>query len=126
MTTYLRGLDAATDLTRFAKAIKAAGFDHVGRYTKNVTRSEIDALHAAGLGVWLIFETTATRALSGAPAGKVDAALTMKQCAALGAPAGLTIFATVDTDPPASQLGIIRAYMLEFANGLQGLHHLGI
>lgn len=122
----LRGLDADTTLTPYAKQIKSAGFDHVGRYLKNVTVAEINALHVAGLGVWLIYETTATRALCGASAGAEDGLAAKQQASALGAPAGTTIFATVDTDPPPSQLGIIRAYMQTFAQNLGADYHLGI
>lgn len=91
-----RGLDAATVLTPFAKKIAAAGFYAVGRYLKSLTATEIAALHAAGLGVWPIYETTADRALGGAAAGREDGAKVMVQMKALGAPNGTGVFFTVD------------------------------
>lgn len=130
--TYLRGLDADTVLTPYARQIKAAGFDYVGRYLKNVTPAEVNALHVAGLGVWLIYETTAKRAFYGDPAGREDGLAAKQQAMALGVPSGTTIFATVDTDPAAysgglaQALALIRAYMQAFAQSLGANYHLGI
>lgn len=127
MTTLSRGLDAATDLTRFANQIKAAGFDHVGRYTKNVTRAEIDALHAAGLGVFLIFEGTADRSLAGAAAGQADGTKARAQARALGAPDTVRIYTTCDTDPTGSQVATVKAYGDGFAAaaGVSGFYACG-
>lgn len=122
----LRGLDAGTTLTPYATKIKAAGFDHVGRYLKNLRLAEVTALHAAGLGVWLIYETTATRALFGDAAGAEDGLAAKQQAMALGVPDGTAIYATVDTDVPLNQLGIVRAYMLAFYRSLAGQYRLGI
>jgi hypothetical protein len=94
----VRGLDAATILTPFAKDIADAGFAAAGRYFKSLTRTEVDALHAHGIGVWLIFETTATRSLNGGMAGTIDGAKAAAQARTLAAPPGTGIYATVDTD----------------------------
>lgn len=98
MSGLKRGLDAATVLSPYAGKIAAAGFDAVGRYLKSLTKAEVAALHGYGLGVWLIFETTATRALSGATGGNIDGRMAVSQARALGAPPGTAIYATVDTD----------------------------
>lgn len=114
MTEYLRGLDAATILTPYCKQIAVAGFVSVGRYLKSLTRAEVDALHAAEIGLWLIFETTATRALGGAAAGESDGVKAASQAKALGAPPGTVIYWTVDTDVLPTQLPAVGAYGLKF------------
>lgn len=118
MTAYLRGLDAATVLTPYARQIAGAGFSHAGRYLKSLTVGEIKALHDAGIGVWLIYETTATRALGGAQAGREDAVRASAQAGILGAPAGATIFAAVDTDVSPGQIRAVADYLTEFDRGL--------
>lgn len=117
MTDYLRGLDAATVLTPFAKMIAAQGFSAVGRYLKSLTKGEVTAIHAAGLGLWLIFETTADRALGGIAAGKDDGAKARAQADALGAPPDVAIFATVDTDPSQAQVATVAQYHVGFQAG---------
>lgn len=59
-------------------ALAAAGVKFAGRYgsrdpAKNATAPEVAALHAAGLGVVALWETTGTRALDGAASGTTDA-----------------------------------------------------
>lgn len=113
-----KGLDADCDLTRFAPAIKAAGFSHVGRYLKNVTRSEIAACHAAGLGMWFIFEGSAERALEGSVAGSQDGAKAAAQAVELGLPARTCIFTTCDTDPTNGQVPYVISYGSAFGAAL--------
>lgn len=98
MVDYLRGLDAATILTPHAQKVADAGFFAVGRYLKSLTAAEVSAIHAAGLGLWLIYETTADRALGGVEAGRADGGKALAQAQALGAPTGTAIYFTVDTD----------------------------
>jgi peptidoglycan hydrolase-like protein with peptidoglycan-binding domain len=124
MTELVRGLDAATILTPYARTIADNGFGNVGRYLKSLTVAEVAALHAVGLGVWLIFETTATRALDGGPAGSVDGARSALQAQALGAPPGTAIYTTVDIDPSVAQLAAVSAYFAAYAAAL-GPYKLG-
>ena len=44
-----------------------------GRNAKDITRSERDLLHAAGIPLGLVWETTASRAGEGVEAGRLDA-----------------------------------------------------
>lgn len=125
MTAYKRGLDAATILTPYAKKIAAAGFTSVGRYLKSLTKAEVAALHDAGLGLWLIFESTADRALAGRQAGNDDGVKAAAQVAALGLPGDLAIFAAVDTDVQSSQLSIVSDYIAAFDAAI-GKHPLGV
>jgi hypothetical protein len=114
MTQPILGLDADTYLTTFAEKIKAAGFSYVGRYLKNVTAPEIAALHAAGLGVWAIFETTTSRSLMGAAVGGQDGVAARQQAQAHGFPPGSVIYATTDTDATPIQLPVVGAYYAAF------------
>lgn len=127
MTNYLRGLDADTDLTPYAAKIAAAGFTYVGRYLKNLTRAEVDALHAAGLGVWLIFESTATRSLGGHDVGFADGQKAAQQALALGAPDDVCIFTTCDTDPQGAQVAAVVEYGegFELSAGVSGFYACG-
>jgi len=131
--TYSRGLDAATILTPYAKTIAERGFAAAGRYLKSLTSEEIAALHEAGVAVWLIFETTATRALDGTAAGQVDGAKARSHAEALAAPAGTAIYATVDVDVSASSdadrdqvrdLAEVAGYFDAFSAGL-GPYRMG-
>lgn len=87
--------------------IKAHGYTAVGRYLggtpdKQLTKAEAATLHAAGLGIWLVFESTADRAKAGRAAGVADAKTARSKAAALGYPAACPIFFAVDFDAAAS------------------------
>jgi len=82
-------------------AMRGAGAIAVMRYlsptpAKNLSAAERDALHAAGLGIGLVWESTAARAGAGYAAGLADARAAEAQAAALGYPAGCPIFYAVD------------------------------
>lgn len=117
MTDYLRGLDAATVLTPYAKTIADHGFSAAGRYLKSLTRPEIEALHGAGLGLWLIYESTPARALGGFAAGQQDGDKARIQAVALGVPPEVAIFLTVDTDVSAPQIEPVSQYHIGFQTG---------
>jgi hypothetical protein len=84
-------------------AIKAAGYVGVVRYlshdpSKDITAAEVKALHAAGLSIRLVYETTANRAGAGRLAGIADRREAEKRAAALGYPRHCPIFYAVDFD----------------------------
>jgi hypothetical protein len=90
-------------------AIRAAGYVAVLRYlspdaSKNLTGAERDAVWAAGLAVGLVWESSATRALSGAPGGAADARAANDQADALGVPATVPIYYADDTQSTADQV----------------------
>lgn len=125
----LKALDHSTRLTDpvgFAQAAKAMGFSAVGRYLPlppgtlavdsvgRLTLAEVAALHAAGLGIFVIYErdtTTYHRPLSGQAGGLIDGAAARAAANALGAPADLVIFGAVDFDPTVDQYATIAAYL---------------
>lgn len=90
--------------------LKAANITSVGRYLgwdgiggrpnsgKNLTKTEADELHAAGISVFLAFEYTATAALGGMSFGHADGVLAEQQVAALGAPDFIGVYFAVDFD----------------------------
>jgi Rv2525c-like, glycoside hydrolase-like domain/Putative peptidoglycan binding domain len=96
-------IDASSSLAAHANVLAAAGIKRVGRYlshnpSKNLTHSEALALGRAGIGCWMVWETTASRALSGATAGARDGRDAVAQAQDIGAPTGAGIYFAVDTD----------------------------
>jgi hypothetical protein len=101
-------------------AVRAAGYTAVWRYLsggnqKDLTASEATALHAAGLGIGLIWETTGQRALDGAAAGTADGHAATVQAHALGAAAGSPLLCNVgDFAATPDQISVIHAYYRAF------------
>lgn len=102
--------------------IKAAGYDFAVRYLgsdpgKRLTIGERDRLHAAGIAVGLVWETSASRTLGGEAAGRADAQEANRQADALGFPADRVIFYAVDFDASAGQIsGPITSYFTGVAS----------
>lgn len=72
------GIDYAWGGPPSVAALRRAGVTFVGRYLsydpgKNINAAEYRRLHAAGIDVVLVWETTADRARAGAGAGRSDA-----------------------------------------------------
>lgn len=82
--------------------LKAHGFVGVVRYVsgagKALTKTEANRLHKAGLYIWLVYETTADRALAGHEAGRSDAIKARGDARALGYPDVCPIIYAVDAD----------------------------
>lgn len=97
-------------------AARSAGYSAAIRYlspdpAKNLTTDEAAALRIAGLGIGLIWESTAMRGLQGYAAGHADATAAARQLRALGAPPGVPVFANIGDWPvTAGQLNGIMAY----------------
>ena len=87
------------------QAIVASGYSACLRYlsytpAKNLSAPEAASLHAVGLGIGLVWETTAARATAGFAAGVSDMQAAIAQALGLGYPAGCWLFLAVDTDVP--------------------------
>jgi hypothetical protein len=92
--------------------LKAAKVTAVGRYIgwdsvpgyssigKNLTAPVARALIASGISIFLAFEYAADAALKGHAQGVADGKLATQQLAALGAPAGMTVYFALDFDIP--------------------------
>lgn len=110
--------------------IAAAGYRFVMRYLsndsgKNLTTSEAKALLAAGLDIGVVWETTANRAMSGAPGGAADGSRAKAQADMAGAPAGSAIYFAVDFDAQPNQMPTIDAYANAFAKAIAP-HPVGV
>ena len=97
-------------------AIKAAKYVGALRYLsyesgKNISLAEAQALHNAGLGVGLVWETTANMMLRGAAGGADDSREANRQADALGFPADRPIYYAVDFQPSGAQYAALDAYM---------------
>ena len=97
-----------------AAAVAAAGYVGAMRYLcypgdgiKQLRADEVAALHAQGLAVGVVWETTANRAGQGYAAGQADAAEANRQADALGFPADRPIYYAVDFDTSAD---VVRPY----------------
>lgn len=100
--------------------LRAAGYTGVIGYVsedttgKNLTRAQVDAAHAAGLDVGLVYEYATVAAAQGANRGVRDAAIAVDQALALGAPAEVCLYAAVDFNPTPAQMPAVLAYLEAF------------
>ncbi len=112
-----KGFDCSTPLTaQKAAAFVGQGYTFVARYlvpsgAKALTKSESDAISAAGLELVSVFETTASRALGGRSAGLADGATALQVAAEVGQPEGSCIYFAVDFDVSAAQMPTVIAYI---------------
>jgi hypothetical protein len=104
------GFDADQDCSGVADAAAAKGVKFICRYLKNLRAAEVAAVHNAGIAIVLIWETTAERALLGAPAGVVDGTRARDMASALGAPAGTAIYLTADFGEVVAQDAVTIGY----------------
>lgn len=90
--------------------LAAAGYVGALRYlaplpnAKVITGDEIASLHANGLSVGFVWESTATRPRDGYDAGHADAQEANRQADELGVPPTVTIYFAVDFDASASEV----------------------
>lgn len=113
-------------------AIKAAGFDFAIRYVpypghggKGLSVAEIDDLHANGVSIAMVYESTAERPLAGYDAGVFDATATQRAFDALGIPDSRPCYFAVDFDAQPGQYSVIDAY-LQGAASVMGSGRIGV
>lgn len=99
-------------------AIAAAGYSFAIRYVdypgadgKGLAADELADLHAHGVAVVLVFESTADRALDGFDAGVADAGMVRTQLGVLGWPPNRPVYFAVDFDAQPGQFAAIDAYL---------------
>jgi Rv2525c-like, glycoside hydrolase-like domain len=122
-----KGFDTTANCSSSAAAIRAAGYDFVGRYLsrsswKVISAAEAAALTGAGLSVVLVYEDgpTASSYFSGGR-GTSDATRAALQATAIGAPAATTLYFAVDYDASAADIaGPITAYFQGIAGAATG------
>ena len=125
----LKGVDIAWVRPTTAQ-IKAAGAHFVARYlspdsTKNITKAEVADYKANGLGVVVVWESSANRMLGGKAAGVADAKAAEVQRAAVGLPSDMPIYFACDFDAQGAQYHTINEYLRGVASVI-GLNRVGI
>jgi Muramidase (flagellum-specific) len=128
LATSTPGIDCATPLTaQTAKQIAAAGYKFAARYLvpanytwKRLTRSEAEAITAAGMQIVSVYETSADRPKGGASAGKADGAAALKEAQTIAQPPGSAIYFAVDYDAQPSDYYAIEAYLNAAAAEIPG------
>jgi hypothetical protein len=106
--------------------LRRDGFESVGRYlgfrgdSRALTRPELDALHAAGISVWLIREDHGGEALEGFDSGLRQGQIARQLADQLGWPGDRPVYATADVMVLPSQYGAVGAYLDGFGQGLGG------
>lgn len=105
--------------------VAALGYRFVVRYIngstdhwKVLTPRERDAIHAAGLGLMCVWETTASRPLSGAAGGRQDGWRAAVDLDRLGCPRNIAVLAAVDIDVTAANLRQVVAYLEGFRDAV--------
>lgn len=132
----MEAIDCSTRLTvSTAAALKSAGIAAVGRYlgfktqvwSKTLTPDELTAIKAAGLSVFLIWESNPTNAgYFSYSKGLSDAKLALEEAAALGAPTSTAIYFTVDFDAQSNDLAAIIEYFRGVRAGLGDQYPVGV
>jgi hypothetical protein len=110
------GVDEAWARLTPAQA-KAAGKQFVVGYvsedpSKNLTLAEVQAYHAAGIAVLLVYEYNTAAAETGANGGHKNATLAAQLAKALGYPPSCAIAFAIDE--PSPNLGMLSAYAAAF------------
>ncbi|MUN41036.1 glycoside hydrolase domain-containing protein [Actinomadura litoris] len=112
-------------------ALRKAGAKFVCRYLshdatgKNLTRAEAEQLSEGGLWLVVVWETAASRALSGKDGGVADAEDAAKQARACGMPSDRPIYFAVDFDAESGHQAAINAY-LDGAASVLGRKRIGL
>jgi Domain of unknown function (DUF1906) len=119
----MKGIDYANARGAFfLNAVKQAGYDFVVRYLdggrvpgKQLTIEERDRILSAGLGIFLVYETTGAGPWTAAQ-GHSDAQEAITAANALGYPDGAPIFYAVDQ-------GLAASEVVEYFNGTDEIHY---
>jgi len=124
----MKGLDYSSGRPDL-KAVKRDGFDFVARYlfppTKGVTLAESIAIRAAGLGIVVIYESYAGRALEGQTAGIADGKAALAFARNIEFPDSRPIYFAVDFAATAAQQPVINAYLKGAASAI-GAARVGV
>ncbi|MDR3599685.1 MAG: DUF1906 domain-containing protein [Desulfosporosinus sp.] len=131
----MEAIDCSTILTATtAAALKTAGIVAIGRYlgyetqgwSKSLTPDELKIIQAAGLVVFLIWESNPTTAgYFSYSKGVSDAKSALEEATFLGAPKSTAIYFTVDFDAQASDMASIIEYFRGAREGLNSQYLVG-
>lgn len=123
------GLDFAWSRPKISD-MKAAKVEFICRYlshdsSKDLSLSEATAASKAGIACVVVWETTASRALSGYDGGKADAKSAVQKAKACGMPNDRPIYFAVDFDASAAQQKTVDAYLTGAASVI-GKNRVGV
>ena len=114
------------------KKVKAAGYGAVARYLfaptpggKGISKAEATAVRAAGLGLVVVYESYAGRAVEGQAAGVIDGKTALALARSIGFPDSRPIYFAVDFPATSTQQPAIDAY-LRGAASVIGAARIGV
>jgi hypothetical protein len=122
------GIDADTDVTAECGCLKAAGYEFVGRYFKNLSLQEAQHISSQGLYIVSIYETNPVSYSYFTEAqGTHDAQRALEYAAQLGQPHGSAIYFTVDCDMTAQEASAnITAYFQAIRSIVYPTYDVGV
>lgn len=130
----MQAIDCSTRLNAASvAALKQVGIQAVGRYLgynlgwwKSLTPDELQAIRAAGLSVWLIWESNPTYVgYFSYQRGFNDAQAAIKETQFLGAPKDAAIYFTVDYDVQQGDMAAIIDYFRGVRDSMAGQYLIG-
>lgn len=113
------------------QALHDAGYTFVSRYLgydttgKNLTATEAQRIHAAGMSIMLNFEYNPRGALNGFAQGQADAAISQQQSQQIGAPTETPIYFSLDWNVQPPEMASVYAY-LDGAASVLGRERVGV
>ncbi|MEJ8546637.1 DUF1906 domain-containing protein [Brevibacillus borstelensis] len=133
MAATTKGIDCAVPLTaEKAKKMSEAGMRFVCRYLvpasmawKRLTRSEAEAITAAGMRIVSVFQRGTNDAAGGAVNGTRDGKAAFQEAKLIGQPEGTAIYFAVDFDAQPKDYAAIEAYLRAAAKELPG-YYVGV
>jgi C1A family cysteine protease len=126
-------IDTNDDVSGKLPFLLKKGVTAVGRYYssangKRISTSEAEAIAAAGLKLFVVFEDNGDPPLGG-NAGTTDARLALEQARAIGQPAGSAIYFAMEHLPNGytiADLPGVKAYFQQIQAAFQGKYKIGV
>lgn len=126
-------IDTNDDVSGKIPLLLKKGVVAVGRYYssekgKRISPSEAEAIAAAGLKLFVVFEDNGDPPLGG-DAGSTDAKLALEQARAIGQPAGSAIYFAMEHLPngyTSADLPGVKAYFQQIQAAFQGKYKIGV
>jgi C1A family cysteine protease len=126
-------IDTNDDVSGKLSLLQKKGVAAIGRYYssekgKRISPSEAEAVAAAGLKLFMVFEDNGDPPLGG-NAGSTDAKLALEQARAIGQPAGSAIYFAMEHLPngyTSADLPGVKAYFQQIQAAFQGKYKIGV
>jgi hypothetical protein len=126
-------IDTNDDVSGKIPPLLKKGVVAIGRYYssekgKRISASEAQAIAAAGLKLFMVFEDNGDPPLDG-NAGSTDAQLALEQARAIGQPAGSAIYFAMEHLPngyTTSDLPGVKTYFQQIRTAFQGKYKIGV